>query len=447
MKRRMISALLAGALCTGTAIVPAGAVHVTDIAGLGVMAAVSAVSSALESDDVHAAPPVQNGASIGFRGLEETVRANNQTIQAFKKTLAGIANTDVDSQFDLQEMQYSAQIQIYENQINALQSALNALNASGSGDDTANQAVLGALKTATEANLNMVKNSQAAIEETLNSLDDMREAAQEELDDTYASTEKQLENAANQIVVGAQTAYLGVITIREGIETLDRNLAALDRNIQVVEKQVEIGMASELTLENLKQARRTAAAQRETLVLQQTTTENQLSLLCGNTADTTVHPTTAPTVTEQQLAEMNYEKDLDEALDNSYSIWSARDEMRQASNDYEDDVTSTVDAYEAAKLNLEYAEENVTNSFRQLYLDVQDKKRLLDEAQAAYENEQRNFAVDELQYERGMISQIDYLTAQDDLAAQEDAVRTAEHDLFSAYNTYDWAKRGYMAGA
>ena len=444
MKRRMISALLAGALCTGTAIVPAGAVHVTDIAGLGVMAAVSAVSSALESDDVHAAPPVQDGASIGFRGLEETVRANNQTIQAFKKTLAGIANTNLDAQFWAQEMQYQVQLNEYQAQANAYTEYIADLKALDGGDSNA---TIAAQLEMAQSLLKIAQDGAARISAIIDGLDDAQEGAENELDDTYASTEKQLEKAANQIVVGAQTAYLGVITIREGIETLDRNLAALDRNIQVVEKQVEIGMASELTLENLKQARRTAAAQRETLVLQQTTTENQLSLLCGNTADTTVHPTTAPTVTEQQLAEMNYEKDLDEALDNSYSIWSARDEMRQASNDYEDDVTSTVDAYEAAKLNLEYAEENVTNSFRQLYLDVQDKKRLLDEAQAAYENEQRNFAVDELQYERGMISKIDYLTAQDDLAAQEDAVRTAEHDLFSAYNTYDWAKRGYMAGA
>lgn len=29
-------------------------------------------------------------------------------------------------------------------------------------------------------------------------------------------------------IVGAQTAYAGIITIREGIETLDRSLAALD---------------------------------------------------------------------------------------------------------------------------------------------------------------------------------------------------------------------------
>ena len=133
-------------------------------------------------------------------------------------------------------------------------------------------------------------------------------------------------------------------------------------------------------------------------------------------------------------------------MENSYSIWSAQNAVRKASNDYEDDVTSTVDAYEAAKLTLENTEESVTNSFRQMYLDVQDKKRLLDEAQAAYDMEEKNFAVDQLQYDRGMISQMDYLTAQDDLAAKQDAVTTAEHDLFTAYNTYDWARRGYMSG-
>ena len=205
-------------------------------------------------------------------------------------------------------------------------------------------------------------------------------------------------------------------------------------------------MASQLTLDNLRQSRRTAAAQRETLTLMQTSTENQLSLLCGNTATTTVKPTTLPTVTEKQLSDMNYETDLAEALDNSYSIWSAQDEVRKASNDYEDNVTTTVDAYEAAKLNLEYAKESATNSFRQIFQDVKDKKRLLDEAKAAYDTEKKNFDVDALQYERGMISQLDFLTAQDDLAAKQDAVTTAEHDLFTAYNTYDWAKRGYMAG-
>ncbi len=440
MKRKTIGVLLAGVICA-ISVAPAGAVHVTDVAGLGALAAATAAADVLGSEDVNAAPPVQDEQSVGFRGLEETVRAHNQTIQAFRKTLQGIENTDLDGQFFTQELQYQAQKSQYQAQAAIYRQCIEELSAVESSPAIAAQIRVAQL------NLKMCEESIAMLDRTIAGLDDLQEEAENELEDTYASTEKQLENTANGIVVGAQTAYAGIITIREGIETLDRSLAALDRNIAVVEKQVEIGMASQLTLENLEQTRRTAAAQCETLVKQQTATENQLSLLCGNTANTTVKPTTLPTVTDRQLADMNYEKDLEAALDNSYTIWSARDEMRKASNDYEDNVTSTVDAYEAAKLNLEYAEESVTNSFRQLYLDVQDKKRLLDEAQAAYDMEKKNFDVDALRYERGMISKNDYLTAQDDLAAQEDAVRTVEHDLFTAYNTYDWAKRGYIGSA
>lgn len=443
MKRKTIGVLLAGVICA-ISVAPAGAVHMTDIAGLGALAAATAAADVLGSGDVNAAPPVQDAQSIGFRGLEETVRAHNQTIQAFRKTLQGIENTDLDGQFFAEELQYQAQLNEYQSQANAYTTYIKELKAL---DGDSSDPTIAAQIEMAESLLKVAQNGVAQINGIISGLDDAQEAAEDELDDTYTSTEKQLENTANGIVVGAQTAYAGIITIREGIETLDRSLAALDRNIAVVEKQVEIGMASQLTLENLEQTRRTAAAQRETLVKQQTATENQLSLLCGNTANTTVKPTTLPTVTDRQLADMNYEKDLEAALDNSYTIWSARDEMRKASNDYEDNVTSTVDAYEAAKLNLEYAEESVTNSFRQLYLDVQDKKRLLDEAQAAYDMEKKNFDVDALRYERGMISKNDYLTAQDDLAAQEDAVRTAEHDLFTAYNTYDWAKRGYIGSA
>lgn len=438
MKRIRTGALLAGALCVLT-VVPAGAVGVLDVAGAGIWATVSTVQDVLGRDGVNAAPPVQDEQSIGFAGLEKTVRANNPTIQGFEKTLASIQNTNLDAQFLQQEFQYQAQYGQYKIEYDAYNDFINAL---GDSQDATVRAQI-AMATKLRA---LAASGMDTMNKMLDGLDQAQEEAEDQLEDTYDSTKRQLDNTANQIVIGAQSAYIGIITTQEGIATLDRNLAALDRQITVVEKQAEIGMVSQLTLDNLRQTRRATAAQRETLTLMQATTENQLSLLCGNTAATTVKPTALPTVTDTQLSDMNYEEDLKQALDNSYAIWSAQEQAREASNQYEDGQSSTVDAYEAAKLNLEYAEESAENTFRQLYLDVQDKKRLLDEAKAAYDMEKKNFDVDALQYERGMISQLDYLTAQDDLAAKQDAVNTAERDLFTAYNTYDWAKRGYMAG-
>lgn len=68
MKRKTIGVLLAGVICA-ISVAPAGAVHVTDIAGLGALAAATAAADVLGSGDVNAAPPVQDAQSIGFRGL------------------------------------------------------------------------------------------------------------------------------------------------------------------------------------------------------------------------------------------------------------------------------------------------------------------------------------------------------------------------------------------
>src|SRR5699024_1418827 len=169
----------------------------------------TAAADVLGSGDVNAAPPVQDEQSVGFRGLEETVRAHNQTIQAFRKTLQGIENTDQDGQFFTEELQYQAEKSQYQAQAAIYRQCIEELSAVESSPAIAAQIEVA------ELNLKMCEESIATIDKAIAGLDDLQEEAENELEDTYASTEKQLENAANQIVVGAQTAYAGIITIRE----------------------------------------------------------------------------------------------------------------------------------------------------------------------------------------------------------------------------------------
>lgn len=98
MKRYQSRALMAGALCLALT-AQAGALSVSGVAGLGASAAIDVTLDTLEREGINAVPPVQDAQNIGFIGLEKTVRANNLTIQSFHKTLAGIANTDLDAQF------------------------------------------------------------------------------------------------------------------------------------------------------------------------------------------------------------------------------------------------------------------------------------------------------------------------------------------------------------
>lgn len=435
--------MLAGVLCV-LSVVPAGAVGALDVAGLGASVTIDAVQDAMES----AVGNAQQAQPVGFGGLETRVRENNLTVLSLRRQLAGIGNTDVDSQFDEQEWSAQSSISNYQKQYESAQANITALEGQiAAATDETVKAELTKQLAAAQASAIAAQSGLGVAQGTLASIDDAREAAHRNLEDQYYTTKKQVENVENQMSVLAQTAYLGLVSLQDGLATLERNLDSLDRNLAAVEKQVELGMASQLTLDNLEQSRRSLESQREAMLLQQEQAQVQLAQLCGLDVNERVRITGIPTVTARQLSEIDYEADLEAALDNSYTIWVKQDAVRQASNDYADSVTSTTDYFEAAKLALEAEKRSVTTSVRQMYENVQEKQRLLEEAQAAYDTEKKNFDVDALQYERGMISQLDYLTAQDDLAAKQDAVTTAEHDLFTAYNTYDWARRGYVASS
>lgn len=442
--KKAIAMLAAGAMAVGLT-TPAGAIAGMD-AGLALTlgGAQAVIDTSMSESGM--TPPLQDSKSIGFYGLEKTVRANNQTIQSLQKTLASVGSTDVVGpiedqiwNYEMQNSNLEAQKNSYEKAAQNLQNQLNQV--SGNADLEAS------LKAQIEQMNTLANNAAANIQKNqavINGLEDSKDDAPADLADTYATTEKQVENSANQIVMGAQTQYISLCTMQDNIEALDRTIAAIDRQLPVVEKQYEIGMATALDVENLKNQRMAAESSKLTLENQIASIENSLSLTLGNDAGTTVHVQKVPEVTDRQLREMNYEKDLEEAKTNSYTIWQKRDALRKASNDYEDDVTSTLDAYNAAKIDLAAAQEQVENDFRKLFNDVSEKKRLLDKAESDLELAESNYKVAETKYEKGMISKLEYENAQDTLETAKAAITTAQTDLFTAYNTYDWAKRGVM---
>ena len=150
-------------------------------------------------------------------------------------------------------------------------------------------------------------------------------------------------------------------------------------------------------------------------------------------------------VTDTQLHSMNYENDLKEALANSYTIWQKKDALRQANNDYEDDITSTLHAVNAAKLDVENAEKSVAHSFLTLFNTVTEKQRLVQVADATYKLQVRLFDAADKKYGLGQLSKNELADAQDELDSAKDAITSAQYELFTAYNQYQWAKRGCIA--
>lgn len=376
--------------------------------------------------------------SLTFDTLEQTVRENNVSIKSYNNTVKSEEETDVSVDYDMDYITIVNQISSYRQQIADLKDAIDDL-----GDDPEQAA----LKSTLQAQLRTLERNLQAAHSSYNDLDDKEDDAKEDQQKTVVSTRREMQNAADQICKDAENNYISLEALQYSLNETERSLAQLDRNIAAVEKQVALGMAGPNQLKSLQSQRETLLASQTTLNTQMENLTNTLALQCGYALGTELETEALPAITQEQLDALDYEADLQEALDNSYSIWSKEYAVETASDDYADGVTNNLHAFDAAKIDRDAEIENVTASFRQLYKDIQEKQAALTAAQANLAQAQKTYDVQELQYRLGIISQIEYMNAQDTLAAAEESAASAEIDLFTAYQTYQWAKRGVMSSA
>ena len=98
-----------------------------------------------------------------------------------------------------------------------------------------------------------------------------------------------------------------------------------------------------------------------------------------------------------------------------------------------------------AEYQLESAENSFRLAFTKQFRAVEDAARAVQAATDA-----RGFKITELgvaktKYELGKISYNDYIEAQTNMAQADADLKTAQNDLYLAYNNYQWAIRGVTA--
>ena len=383
--------------------------------------------------------------TVYFGSIDSLVRKNNESIKSFEKTLASILSTDTSSQFKDQIASYELQNISLSQQAAGYQASADELyKAAEATQDATTKAALEAQADAMDLLAKQAQMSIAMNNGIISGLEDSQEDAKHQIEDTYASTKNQLDNAADQIVIGAETQYITLVTIKNNIDTLNRSISAVDRSIAVMQTQLEIGMASELDLKALENQRQTLQSNLESLKSQQETLQQSLSIMLGNEVGTSVGVETLPYVSEYKLDNINYDEDLEQAMDNSYAIWQKADTARKASNEYMDSSYMTDDAYQAAKIDLEATKKQTENSFKALYDTLLEKQRLLEQANENLTFAEKNFKVSEVKYNIGNISKLEYENAKDTLESSKDAIKTAEVELFTAYNNYQWGIKGVI---
>lgn len=371
---------------------------------------------------------------LSFDTLEKTVREGNVSIRSYQQTVESAEKTDVSDQYINKYFNLSQQIDAYDKQISSLKKSRDSIK-----DD--------ALKASITAQISVLQATRDSLYQQYKDLDDDEDDAKDEQKKTVDSTRRQMQNNADTICLSAENNYISLASMQYSLAQTERSLQQLDRSIAQTKKQVALGIATKNTLSGLESQRELLAAQQKSAQTSADSLANTLAIQCGYPTGTEITIESLPEVTAEQLASIDYETDLAEALKNSYSIWSADDSVRKASDDYENDVTNNLHAYEAAKIQRDATEESVKSSFRKLYKTMQEKNTAMTAAQTDLAQAQKTFAVSQLQYNRGMISRIKFEEAQDTYTTAQETAENARTGLLTAYNNYQWAKRGVMTSA
>ena len=133
---------------------------------------------------------------LTFDKLEETVRQNNVTIKANNNTVLSAEKTDVSDQYIESYFQLSEQISSYQKQIKELQKTLKEL-----GTAEANAG----LRKTLESQISILQRNLAAAEASYRNLDDDEDDAEEDQEKTVDHTRRQMQNAADEICLSAET--------------------------------------------------------------------------------------------------------------------------------------------------------------------------------------------------------------------------------------------------
>ena len=248
----------------------------------------------------------------------------------------------------------------------------------------------------------------------------------------------QMDGTANQLILGSESIYIALVGLEIQETALVRQLAALDRTIAELKVRHEWGQVSQLQLMEAENGRASLVSGLTTLRMNMTNLRMQLENMLGEDITGTIEVGTLPRVTAEQLSAIDLEKDLKMVLRRNPDVQAAENKEDSLfgsgmTGDLLDSMSDAADyGIESAKLQAEM-------KFRSLYGELMDCRQVLTNAKSSLEVEQLAYQAEELKYNQGTISKNAFLAAADDLQTAKEAVLTAENNLFSTYNEYNWA--------
>ena len=318
MRRQITAMALSLALCGSLLSATALAAETPSGAADAAMAAAGVKDGqTVTQKELYAADPE---GTVSFANLEARVRENNLTIRMLEESIASIDVVDYEKMYDelkdgLNEI---AKIQRTMLQLGQLDSAMGNTSLSGSFSSEY-----------------IFSNLDASYDSLRETFDDLKDG---KIQDDYAAAKRQLENAENQVVMGAETLYMAILEMQNTRASLQRQLDALDRTVEEMELRYKLGQISALTLQQVKNGRTQLASGIATLDMNIRNYTRQLEVMLGLEQTGSLTLTEPPQVSDKQVAEMDYDTALAAAKEKSYDLFAAQRTLDDAEETYKDSI-------------------------------------------------------------------------------------------------------------
>ena len=253
--------------------------------------------------------------------------------------------------------------------------------------------------------------------------------------DTSKRNTSQIRQYEKQVISGAQSAMIGYNTIVDNKATLETMVDLYQKQCDMYQRMAALGLANQTDVVSAQTSLIGAKSQLASLQSQQDSVYRTLCLLLGCDTDSGVEIRNLPDFDMSRLDGMNLEADTKKAIGNNYTLIGQRTSAKGETN-----------AQIAARLNtIEEGEQKLTIEMQRLYQDVLDKKAAYEAAMTGYEAAEKSNGAAQRQYQNGLLSEMQDVGTQISYNQKKAAKESAELDLWTAMNAYDWGIEGLAA--
>ena len=253
--------------------------------------------------------------------------------------------------------------------------------------------------------------------------------------DTSKRNTSQIRQYEKQVISGAQSAMIGYNTIVDNKATLETMVDLYQKQCDMYQRMAALGLANQTDVVSAQTSLIGAKSQLASLQSQQDSVYRTLCLLLCYDTDSGVEIRNLPDFDMSRLDGMNLKADTKKAIGNNYTLIGQRTSAKGETN-----------AQIAARLNtIEEGEQKLTIEMQRLYQDVLDKKAAYEAAMTGYEAAEKSNGAAQRQYQNGLLSEMQYVGTQISYNQKKAAKESAELDLWTAMNAYDWGIEGLAA--